>query len=99
MVGCAAGEGHLDGDEISRPYLADVLARLWHEPGLLAELRARIPSSDTLPRIDDHVRRILAIYEEVLRVGAPALGPEDAAQRAADESFLETWDRECARPR
>src|ERR1700722_19987232 len=33
MVGCAAGEGHLDGDEMSRPYLADVLARSLNRVG------------------------------------------------------------------
>jgi len=93
------GEGALFFEPGDARALADVLARLWHEPGLLAGLRARIPSSDTLPRIDDHVRRLVEIYDEVLRGGAPELGPEDAAQRAADESYLAHWDRECARPR
>ena len=93
------GEGALFFEPGDARALAVVLERLWREPALLAELRARIPASETLPRIDDHVRRLVAIYDEVLEAGAPVLGPEDPVQRAADETFLVNWDRECARSR
>ena len=88
------GEGVLFYERGDAHSLAAVLERMRREPGLLADLRARLPAHAALvPSLAAHTSEYLALYRAAVDAGAPDVAPEDPAELAADEAFVERWDR------
>ncbi len=90
--------GALFYDPGSEGALAGVLERLLAEPGLLEDLRRRLPApGEFTPTVADAVERHLELYREVLAAGPPAavraLPERELVWKAAEEA----WDRALAR--
>ncbi|MCA8975114.1 MAG: glycosyltransferase [Planctomycetes bacterium] len=88
------GRGALFYERSNAESLAAVLRRLQREPGLVAALRAELPTlREILPTVEAHVGQLERIYRDVCAQGAPAVEPIDRDREEADEAAQRAWDR------
>ena len=78
--------------------LTEVLRRLLDEPGLCERLRERLPPlAELVPTVAQHVEAMLAVYEDVLRAGAPAPPAEEWWRARMQLEAERAWDASLAR--
>lgn len=74
--------------------LAAALQRLVDEEGLAARLRDELPSlAEVVPSVEEHVNRVLEVYDATIAAGAPDVSPADPARARELLEAEEAWDR------
>ncbi len=88
------GHGVLFYERGNEADLARVLASIQSDPGSVERVREKLPAVRALvPTVEDHLRTMLGIYEEVVRQGAPRVAPPNWWRDRLQEKAEEAWDR------
>ena len=77
--------------------LATVLAEVQRDPAVLDRMRDGLPSpQEAIPTVEEYASRMIEVYEEACRLGAPAVDSLDPREQRASLEWLERWDHDLS---